>query len=377
MNILIISDSYKGCVSSIQAGDALQKGVRAVLPEAETTILPVSDGGEGMLKAFEKAVGGRFLNIVAHDPFMRPIDTEFLMSEDGSTAYIEIARTAGLSLLNKDELNPMLTSTFGVGETVAAALAAGARNVVMGLGGSSTNDAGAGMAEALGYRFLDANGVAISGTGEMLAHIQTIDKSNVNKLLAETLFTAACDVKVPFCGPQGAACVFAAQKGADEKTIRILDDGMVHFARILSDFLGWSVSECLGAGAAGGLGGALMALFAARMESGIELLLRTESFQKALDRATLIITGEGRLDSQTSMGKAVWGILQEGRKRNIPVFVVAGRVENVEVAMRMGYAGVELSTPISQELILAMRPEVAMHNISQAAERLVRKWIKR
>lgn len=377
MNVLIVSDSYKGCLSSVEAGNAMQKGIREIFPEAETSVLPVSDGGEGMLDAFEKVTGGHFFNIMAHDALMRPINTQFLLSNDCSTAYIEIARTAGLTLLNKDERNPMLTSTFGVGETVAAALAIGAQKIIMGLGGSSTNDAGTGMAQALGYKFLDANGVALSGTGEMLSNIEIIDASGINQLLKKAVFTAACDVKAPFCGPQGAACIFAAQKGANEQIIRILDHGMMHFAHILSDYASQQVTECAGAGAAGGLGGALMALFGAKMESGIDLLLHTQRFQEALSKATLILTGEGCLDNQTSMGKAAWGILQEGKNRNIPVLAVAGKVENIEVALQRGYAGAECATPLSQQMIMAMQPEVAIQNIAQATKRLMRRWADR
>lgn len=377
MNILIVSDSYKGCLSSIQAGNAMQKGTRELFPKAKITVLPVSDGGEGMLDAFKKVTEGDFLSIMAHDPLMRPINTQFLLSKDHSTAYIEIARTAGLTLLNKEEKNPMITSTFGVGETVAAALATGAQKIIMGLGGSSTNDAGTGMAKALGYKFLDANGIALSGTGEMLGNIETIDTSGMNQLLRKVAFTAACDVKAPFCGPQGAACIFAAQKGANKENVQKLDQGMMHFARILFDYTGLEVAEYAGAGAAGGLGGALIALFGAKMESGIDLLLHTQRFQQALSKATFILTGEGCLDSQTSMGKTAWGILQEGQKRNIPVLAVAGKIENIEAVLQTGYAGAESATPLSQQLEIAMKPEVATNNITQATKRLIQKWIDR
>ena len=376
MNILIATDSYKGCLTSLQAGNAMKEGVLQMLPEAVVKVLPVSDGGEGMLEAFAEVEGGRLIKVSAHDALKRPMETAYAFCEDTKTAYIETARTAGLTLLRKEERNPLLTTTFGVGETVAAALARGAQRIVVGLGGSATNDGGTGMAEALGFRFWDAKGKAVSGYGKNLERIVRMEDTDVNDQLRQATFTAACDVKAPFCGPQGAVEVFARQKGADETAVKCLESGMHHFGAVLSNYCGYAVTSCPGSGAAGGLGGAMMALMEAEMTSGIALLLHTPQFQTALEGATLILTGEGCLDAQTEMGKAAWGILQEGRKRNVPVLAIAGKVVHEEAALQMGFSAIESATPESQTLTFAMQPDIAYQNISQAVVRILRHWMK-
>ncbi len=371
MNILIATDSYKGCLSSVEAGAAMAEGVAAVYPAADVAVLPVSDGGEGMLEAYAGCAQADRKETRAHDALMRPVATCYAWQGDTSTAYVETALTAGLAQLKPGERSPMLTTTYGVGETVRAALDAGAGTIVIGLGGSSTNDGGMGFASALGCRFVDGGGRPLAGQGcnlERVAGIET-DKDMMGRL-AGVRFVAACDVVSPLSGKDGAAYVFAAQKGATGMQVERLDKGLEHYGRILSRHCGRDIGTLPGSGAAGGLGAALLGLFHAEMKSGIRLLLQTGRFRRALEKADMILTGEGCLDMQTSKGKAMWGLLEEGKRRGIPVYAIAGSVENEEEARCMGFRAVCAATPDAMPRAVAMRPSIAKENIRKAVVRL-------
>ena len=243
-----------------------------------------------------------------------------------SFGLIEMAKSGGLPLLRPDERNPMKTSTYGTGEMIADALARGCRKFMMGIGGSATNDAGMGMLSALGYRFLDENGNELPGIGASLCKVTSVDGTAVIPSLKEAEFAVACDVTAPLYGPQGAAYVFAPQKGADEKMVKMLDAGLRHFADIVSEKTGMDVSDYSGAGAAGGLGYAFKSFLNTRLTPGIEMVLGTIGFDSLIADADLVITGEGRVDAQTFTGKTVYGVLQHARKYDIPVIVLAGSV---------------------------------------------------
>ena len=366
MNIIIASDSFKGCLSSVEAGRAMAEGVALSGSDADVEVLPVSDGGEGMLDAFAACAGADFYELQAHDPLMRSRISRYAFSSETATAFVELAETAGLTLLQPTERHPMVTTTFGVGETLLAALRAGATRIIIGLGGSATNDGGMGLAVALGYRFLDGKGCELAPCGKSLGQVMHIDDSRVSSAWHEVDWVAACDVQAPLCGPQGAVRVFASQKGATSSELEELEAGMQHYGKVLSDYCGQDVRQAPGAGAAGGVGAALMGLLHAQMQSGISLLLRTPRYVSAFNRADLILTGEGKMDGQTSMGKAAWGVLQEGIHRQVPVWAIAGCVEGRQELLQSGFARLAAATPDGMPLSKALQPAIARQNICQA-----------
>lgn len=377
--IIIAIDSFKGCLTSAEAGQSAAKGVRAAFPECNIVVLPVADGGEGMLNVLLAASNGRRITVCAHDPLMKLRDVSYGISGDEQTAFIEMATASGLPLVPVNERNPMKTTTFGTGELIADALNRGCRHFLIGLGGSATNDAGLGMLQALGFRFFDKGGrevgsreKSITLCGALLPEICSIDSSSTHPALKEASFTAACDVHNPFFGPHGAAYVFAPQKGADEEMVKELDAAMQHLSGVILRTTGKDVSTYPGAGAAGGMGGGLYALLDAQLKPGIELLLETLDFTEKIKDAELIITGEGKSDRQTVMGKVPWGILQEAQKQHVPVVLLAGAIEDTEMLNEAGFRGVFSITPSPIPLEQAMRPEVAAENIRRTTEQICR-----
>ena len=325
--IVIASDSFKGTLTSMEVADSVETGVRAVFPDCEVIKLNVADGGEGMLDAICGVRSFQKIELEVNDPLGRRIVAPYVILEDG-TALIEMAQSGGLPLLRPDERNPMKTSTYGTGEMIADALARGCRKFMMGIGGSATNDAGMGMLSALGYRFLDENGNELPGIGASLCKVTSVDGTAVIPSLKEAEFAVACDVTAPLYGPQGAAYVYAPQKGADEKMVKMLDAGLWHFADIVSEKTGMDVSGHPGAGAAGGLGYAFKSFLNTRLDRGIEIVLDAIGFDSIIKDADLVITGEGRVDSQTFTGKTVYGVAERARAQGVPVMVIAGSVQN-------------------------------------------------
>ena len=318
--IVIASDSFKGTLTSMEVADSVEKGIRSVFPCCEVVKLNVADGGEGTMEAICSARPAAFVDVEVSDPLGRPVRTSYAVLEDG-TAVIEMSRASGLTLLAPSERDPMKTSTYGTGEMIADALGRGYRRFIIGIGGSATNDAGTGMLSALGYRFFDASGRPVHPDGGYLHEIESIDLSSVNPALTESEFIVACDVDSPLYGPEGAAYVFAPQKGADADMVVTLDGGLRHF----SEIAGYDASFP-GAGAAGGLGYALKSFLNARMVKGIDLILDAIGFDDLILDASLVITGEGRYDEQTASGKTVDGVIRRARKHGVPVIVVAGSV---------------------------------------------------
>ena len=319
--VVIASDSFKGTLTSSEVADSVAKAVRAVFPDCEVVKLKVADGGEGTSDAIISAKAGRLVSLDVSDPLGRTIQSSYYILDDG-TALIEMSKASGLTLLSPDERNPLKTSTFGTGQMIANALTSGCRRFLVGIGGSATNDAGIGMLSALGFRFLNNQGQAVSPNGGSLSEIASIDSASVLEGLSESEFTVACDVASPFYGPAGAAFVFAPQKGADADMVRTLDSGLRHFAEVADYDAGFA-----GAGAAGGLGYAFKAFLNARMVRGIDMVLDAVGFDKTVQGADLVITGEGRYDGQTQAGKAVYGIKSRASLHGVPVLVVAGSVE--------------------------------------------------
>lgn len=372
--IIIAIDSFKGCLSSAEAGEAAAQGIRTVCPSCETHVLPVADGGEGLLEALINVSGGIEVKCKAHGPLMEERNTCYGLSGDGHTAFIEMARISGLPLVPEAQRNPMLTTTFGTGELIRDALAHGCRHLLIGLGGSATNDAGMGLLQALGYRFLTADGREAGIGGQALSRVARIDDSQVMPEVREASFMAACDVRNPFYGPEGAAYVFAPQKGADPRMVETLDDGLRHFSEIICQYNGVDIARMPGAGAAGGIGGGLYALLHTALRPGIELVLEAAHFANLIQGADLILTGEGKADRQTLMGKVPAGILTEAKCQSIPVALLAGQVENKDVLLQAGFCSVNSINLPDTPTEVAMRPEYARQRLAVTAGSVVSQW---
>ena len=369
--IVIASDSFKGSLSSAEVAAAAAKGVHEALPECQTVCMEIADGGEGTAATLTRALGGHLVSIEVSDPLGRRITAEYGIAEtDGQKiAIIEISQASGLTLLSPRERNPLLTSTYGTGEMILDAARRGCRRFLAGLGGSATNDGGTGMLEALGCRFLDSDGQTITGLcGNRLAQIAVIDTSDIPKEISGSEFLTACDVDTPFCGHEGAAAVFGPQKGATPEAVSLLEEGMQHFNSIIEKTCGTDLSRIKGTGAAGGLGGAFHAFLGAKLCSGTEMVLDAIGFDAMAKDADLIITGEGKVDCQTSRGKVISGVTARARKYGVPVIAIAGIVDMNEDSIRQsGLAAVCAIGPRPQnesDLEHAMRPEVASRNIS-------------
>lgn len=373
MKIILAIDSFKGCLTSAEAELAAKSGILRISPDCEVISIPIADGGEGTLSTIMKSTQGTYRTVFAHNPCMKKIQTQYGISPDGQTAFIEMANISGLPLINKGQRNPMKTSTFGTGEVIKDALEQGCTQFIIGIGGSATNDAGTGMLQALGFRFLNKAGNPLGQGGEILPHIVTIDDTYKHPLLDRAYFTVACDVHNPFYGPEGAAHVYAQQKGADNNMIAELDKGMQHFAQIIYTTTGKEISHTPGSGAAGGLGGGILAFLNAELKSGADLLLDISCFNEFLTDADLIITGEGRIDIQSLMGKIPGKILQRGIQKNIPVIAIAGSAIDKELLKEAGFKDILTISPKNLSLEEAMKPAVATRNIQETIAGLFNK----
>ena len=370
--IVVATDSFKGSLSSLEVAEAFASGFYRVFPHCEVAKVAVADGGEGTVEALVQTLGGERVSVMVHDPLMRPIEACYGIVNSGRTAVIEMSAASGLPLLTAQERNPLNTTTYGTGEMIADALGRGCREFLIGIGGSATNDAGVGMLRALGFRFLDAEGAELVGGGEILERIYSIDNSGALPSLRDATFRVACDVTNPLYGPEGAAYVFAPQKGADEAMVERLDAGLKNFAEVVKRYNGEDIATLSGAGAAGGLGGGFKALLGAHMERGVDMVLEAIRFADIIKRCDLVVTGEGRLDSQTMMGKTPSGVLQMAKSQGIPCVAIGGAIEKCKELEQSGFAVMLSVTPEDMPLAQAMRREVAMANVERAAEQIAR-----
>jgi glycerate kinase len=370
--IVVAADSFKGSLTSQQVADSIEKGIHSVIPDCRVTKIAIADGGEGTVEAVVGARCGELVEVVVADPLMRPVGAKYGIVDGGKTAVIEMAAASGLPLLSPAERNPMLTTTFGTGELIKDALGRGCRKFLIGIGGSATNDAGTGMLSALGFRFSDSAGKEISPCGGELSRIDRIDSSGVLAAVADSEFVVACDVDNPLSGPNGAAYVFARQKGADDAMIARLDEGLVHFATVIRRYNGADIDQYPGAGAAGGLGGAFLSLLGGRLISGIDMVLEAVGFAEQLGDADLVITGEGKLDRQTAMGKAPGGVLKAAERAEVPVIAIGGAVTDSAVLAEQGFAAVFSIQSEAVDLAQAMCSEYAMANVERTAEQIAR-----
>ena len=371
--IVVASDSFKGSLTSMQVASAVEQGIRKVYPECEVIKLSVADGGEGTMDALRATLGGRWVNVKVDDPLGRRMNSAYVILNDARTAVIEMSAASGLTLLRPEERNPMKTSTYGTGEMIADALARGCRRFLVGIGGSATNDGGMGMLSALGFRFLDRNGHELPGVGESMSEVEDIDVSQVMPAVREAEFVVACDVDSPFCGPSGAAYVFAPQKGAGPQMVEDLDMGMCNLAEVIRRVKGKDIRDIPGSGAAGGLGGGFIAFLDARLERGIEMVLEAIGFDAVIAGADLVITGEGRVDSQTLTGKTPYGIMKRASDQGIKTVVIGGSVKLDDGDDISEFDAVYPTTPPGMPLEEAMRPETAAENIRTAIAEIMNK----
>ncbi len=326
--IVIAPDSFKGSLTAHEAASAMEQGVLQLLPDAHIIRHPVSDGGEGLVSVVTPALGGCIVTTNVSGPLPgQRVDARWGLSSDGSTAIIEMAEAAGLTLVPADRRDPKITTTYGVGELIRAALDAGVSSILIGIGGSATNDGGAGMAEALGVRFFDASGWPLGRGGAALLNIASIDLHGRDVRLDNIEVLVACDVQNTLCGVQGASAVYGPQKGARLSDVSLLDKALLRFGKTVHSALDINVLDLPGGGAAGGMGAGLVAFCGASLKKGIDLVLQVTGFDDHLQGADLVLTGEGTIDRQVRFGKALSGVVGQAKHRNIPVAAVVGSIE--------------------------------------------------
>ncbi|MEN8227075.1 MAG: glycerate kinase [Bacteroidota bacterium] len=371
MKILIAPDAFKDCMSARQVAMAIEAGMKKILPKADFRIAPMADGGEGTVESVIDATGGKLIECVVKDPLMREITSFYGITGDGSTAVIEMAAASGIELLKPGERDPSVTSTFGTGQLIKDALDRGCNKLLMGIGGSATNDGGAGMAEALGVKFSGLACITPAPGGGALGEVERIQMEGLDPRIAETEILVACDVSNPLTGSNGASAIYGPQKGADGEMVKKLDRNLEHFAVLIQQQLGKEITHVPGAGAAGGLGAGLMAFLGAKLMKGFNMIAETVGLEEKIMQADLVITGEGKMDGQTQFGKTPFGVAQLAQKHGKPVIGVAGTLEEgAEVLYQMGF---NLILPIQEkpsDLDFAIRHAEGL--LKRSGERIAR-----
>ena len=363
--VVVAPQSFKGSADAVAVASAIARGVRRALPDASVEEMPLADGGEGTVRALVRATKGTLRTARVRDPLLREVRAEWGVLGDGTTAIVEMAAASGLPLLTALERDPRITSTRGTGELILAAAASGAHRIVIGIGGSATNDGGAGMARAIGYRFLDAEGNDLPEGGAALASLARIDGQTDPRLVRPAI-EVACDVRNPLLGPEGASAIYGPQKGATPEVVAELDRALARYADVIEGFVGRSIRDVPGSGAAGGLGAGLLAFLDARLVSGADLVLRAVDFTTHLKGAGLVITGEGRIDRQSGFGKLTGAVAAAARRAGIPVAGVAGSVGPGHEALSLDAIAVA-----SDGVSIAQAMADPLPLIERAAERVV------
>ncbi len=375
LKIVIAPDSFKECLPAEAVAAAMARGVRAAAPGAEVICVPMADGGEGTVRALVAATRGRLLSARVTGPLGDPVEAEYGLLGDGRTAALEMAAASGLPLVPPERRDPMAATTFGTGELIAAALDQGVERLVLGIGGSATVDGGAGMAQALGARLLDARGASVGRGGGALAQVERIDVSALDPRLRRVECQVACDVTNPLTGPRGAARVYGPQKGATPEMVELLDAALAHWAEVIERDLGAHVSDTPGAGAAGGLGAGLIAFLRAELVRGVELVIQAVGLDEKLRGADLVLVGEGRLDAQTAYGKVPVGVARVARAGGIPVVALAGSLgEGYEAVREQGIAA--CFSVVQSPMALRTAMDHADELLARAAEEVVRLFLQ-
>ena len=369
---VLAPDSFKESMSAEQACQAMQRGVLQVFPDACCIAVPMADGGEGTVEALLRSLDGQGITCMVTGPLVtQQVSTYFAIVDYGRTAVLEMAKANGIHLLESSQRNPMLTSTYGTGEMIRQALDLGVSKIIIGLGGSVTNDGGAGMAQALGGQFFNSTDEAIQVCGGNLGQIDRIDFSQLDARLKNTEILIASDVNNPLCGPNGASAIFGPQKGATPEMVQQLDRNLNHYANLVEASLGISIKNVAGAGAAGGLGFGLMAFADAKLQSGVELIIEQSRLAEKIAQADYVLTGEGKIDSQTALGKTPFGVAQVAQQFNKPVLAFAGLVgEGIESLFDAGFTQIVGINPPNCSL------EEALKNAEVNLEKAVSKTIK-
>lgn len=373
MKIITAIDSFKGSMTSLEVASAFEKGVKKIFPNAEVLKFSIADGGEGTVQSLIDGGKGEIINIKVKNPLMKEIDSFYGIIKDKKIAVIEMAAASGLPLIPFEDRNPLNTTTYGTGELILDGLKRGCRDFIIGIGGSATNDGGIGMLAALGYNFLDINGKSLDPIGKNLINIKSIDISNANPLLKECNFLIACDVDNPLFGERGAAFVYGPQKGATPEIVKELDLGLQNYALVVLNTFGIDIGTFPGAGAAGGLGGGFLGFLNGTLKPGIDIIIETIELEKHIQNADLIITGEGRIDFQSIMGKTPIGVSKLGKKHNIPVIAIAGSItDDAGVVHNYGIDAMFsiINSPISLEN--ALKSQRALSFVEKNAEEIMR-----
>ncbi|MDE9460632.1 glycerate kinase [Xenorhabdus bovienii] len=324
MKIVIAPDSFKESLSALQVAQAIEQGFREIFPQATYIRLPMADGGEGTVESLVAATGGQRISCSVTDPLGQPVDAFFGLLGDGKTAVIEMAAASGLHLVPMEQRNPLITTSYGTGELILAALEHGAQKLILGIGGSATNDGGAGMMQALGAQLWDGDCRILPLGGAALTRLESIGLSGLDPRLNQLEITVACDVNNPLCGELGASAIFGPQKGATPEMVKVLDSALHHYGMKIESLTGKKVIDVAGAGAAGGMGASLLGCLDAKLQSGIEIVINTLKLEEAIQGADLVITGEGRMDSQTIQGKTPIGVARVAKKFGIPIIALVG-----------------------------------------------------
>ena len=371
MKVVVAIDSLKGSLTSMEAGMAVKEGILAAKPEAEVIVKPLADGGEGTTDALIEGLKGERINVTVTGPLGAPVSCYYGYLKETNTAVIEMASAAGITLIDKKD--PLRATTYGVGEMINDAIAKGYRSFIIGIGGSATNDGGIGMLKALGFEFLDKNGNDAGEGGQALYKVKTIRTENKNPFLEECHFQIACDVTNPLCGKNGTTYIYGPQKGVTDDLKKDLDQAMASYAKAVTKCLGCDYSNTAGAGAAGGLGFALLSFLHASLIPGIDLILNAVGLEKELKDADIAVTGEGRLDHQTAMGKAPVGVAKLAKKYGAKVIAFAGSITPEAAACNR--AGIDAFFPIIRQITTleeAMKPDNAKANMRSTVEQVFR-----
>jgi glycerate kinase len=371
MKVVIAPDSYKGSLSAKEVADAIEKGLKRVDSGIEVVKVPMADGGEGTVQSLVDATNGKLEYVKVMDPLMREIDSFYGILGDGTTAVIEMAAASGLPLLKKEERNPLKTTTYGTGQLIKHAIDMGCRNIIIGIGGSATNDGGCGMAMALGVRFLDKAGNEVGIGGGSLGSIHTIDMSGLDVRIRDCSIVAACDVDNPLIGVKGASQIFGPQKGADTEMVLELDKNLKHFGELVEKALDVSIINYPGAGAAGGLGGGLLVFLSASLRSGVDIVIDAVRLEEIIEGSDLVITGEGMIDYQTIHGKTPYGVAKAASKHGLPVIAISGGIgKGVEVLYDHDFTSV--FSIVDKPMTLEEAIESCQDLLSSTAERVFR-----
>lgn len=370
MKVLIAPDSFKGSNSSIAVAARIETGIKKVFPDAEIVKIPIADGGEGTVEALVHGAGGKYFTATVTGPMGEPVDAAYGILDNG-IAVIEMAACSGLPLVAEEKRNPLMATSYGVGELIRAALDQGCKKIVVGLGGSATNDGGAGMAQALGVSFRDSGGNELEQGGGALARLAVIHTAGLDPRIANTEITIASDVSSPLCGPKGASSVFGPQKGANAEMVRQLDRALVNLASVVKEQLGVNLAKTPGTGAAGGLGYGLIAFCGAHMKAGIETVMDSVEIDKHLIGCDFVITGEGKIDSQAVLGKVPVGVAQRAKKYNLPVLAIVGDIGDGAEAV-YAYGVDSIMSTVNRAMPLSEAIANGGTLLEEAAERAMR-----